>query len=109
MLTTISFEAIENLELVCGCNIDSHELYLNLLLPVNTHGRGQLERSLSSYKASLADYSQVHNEDALNGYIVSDSDSDNPEDYIGITSIQSESAKKLILKKRKSLAQKMRR
>ena len=97
MLTTISFEAIENLELVCGCNIDSHELYLNLLLPVNTHGRGLLERSFSSYKASLADYSQVHNEDALNGYIVSDSD---PEDYIGITSIQSESTKKLILKKR---------
>ena len=104
------FEAIENLELVCGCKIDFHELYLKLLsLPLNTHERGLLERSFSSYKASLADYPQVRDEDALNGYIVSDSDSDNPEDYIGITSIQSERAKKLIFKKRKSLAQKMRR
>ena len=45
----------------------------------------------------------------LNGEIVTDSESDNAEDYVGLTSIASEKARTIITKKRKSLARKVRR
>ena len=46
---------------------------------------------------------------ALNGEIVSDSESDNAEGYIGILSIADECAKRIIARKRKSLARRVRR
>ncbi len=77
---------------------------------MSVHQRNLLERSLersfASYKATVPDYSQIRDENALNGATVQNSDCDDSEDYVGITSVQSENAKKLITKKRKSLAQK---
>lgn len=45
----------------------------------------------------------------LSGDIVSDSESDNPEDYVGITSLASENVKKIVARKRKALKRKVQR
>ena len=44
---------------------------------------------------------------ALNGEIVTDSESDNAEDYVGIASIANECAKQIVARKRKSLARRV--
>ena len=45
---------------------------------------------------------QLREASALNGNIVSDSENDNPDDYIGISSLSSERAKDLIKEKGRS-------
>lgn len=45
----------------------------------------------------------------MNGEIVTDSESDNADDYVGIASIADERAKRIIARKRKSLARRVRR
>ena len=61
---------------------------------MSIHRRNLLERSFASYEATLPDYSQIRDENALNGATVSDSDCDDSEDYVGITSVQSKNVKK---------------
>ncbi len=52
---------------------------------MSIHRRNLLERSFASYEATLPDYSQIRDENALNGATVSDSDCDDSEDYVGDT------------------------
>lgn len=45
----------------------------------------------------------------LNGDVVTDSDGDNPKDYVGITSVTSEGVKRIVAKQRMSLSRRVRR
>lgn len=68
-----------------------------------------LTTSRDAYNASNPDPNLCRNVDCLNGNIVSESESDNPEDYVGLSSVSTERTKKIITKKRMSLAQRNRR
>lgn len=68
-----------------------------------------LTTSRDAYNASNPDPNLCRNVDCLNGNIVSESESDNPEDYVGLSSVSTERTKKIITKKRMSLAQRNQR
>ena len=80
-----------------------------LELPIEAQQKELLSTSHSAYLASLPEPSQCRAASLLNGEIVTDSESDNAEDYVGLTSIACERAKIIITRKRKSLARKVRR
>ena len=68
-----------------------------------------LTTSYAAFRASTPDASQQRSACALNGDIVTDSESDDAEDYANIHSLASEHAKRIITKKRKSLLRRARR
>ena len=78
-------------------------------LPLNSEHTNLLTTSRDAYNASNPDPNLCRNVDCLNGNIVSESESDNPEDYVGLSSVSTECTKKIITKKRMSLAQRNRR
>lgn len=75
-----------------------------LELPINSQEKEQLTTSHAAFLASLPDPVQCQTASVLNGDVVTDSESDNAEDYIGLTSVACEKAQTIITKKRKSLA-----
>ena len=90
------FQVIQSSKIVCGAD-DFRKVYSKSLdLPMSIHQRNLLERSFASYEATLPEYSQIRDENALNGEIVSDSDCDDSEDYVGITFVQSEMQRNLL-------------
>lgn len=68
-----------------------------------------LTTSYAAFEASQPDINESRIADLLSGDIVSDSESDNPEDYVGITSLASENVKKIVARKRKALKRKVQR
>ena len=69
-----------------------------------------LEQSFKAFRASASPSAYLSRmAAALNGEVVSESDSDNADDYVGLLSIASPRAKKIIEKKRKALALRVRR
>ena len=106
-------------ESLCSSNVcagDSIvEAYLNdfysfaLDLATDQGQKALLTSSYAALHASLPDANQDRVASLLNGDIVTDSESDNPDEYVGVTSVVSEKAKNLVAKKRVSLARRMRR
>ena len=79
-----------------------------LELPLTTEQKNLLTLSYEAFNASIPDPYHCRTAAALNGDIVTDSESDNPEDCVGISSVtQSERVNKIIAKKRKSLARRL--
>ena len=69
-----------------------------------------LEQSFKAFRASASPSAYLSRMAAtLNGEVVSESDCDNADDYVGLLSIASPRAKKIIEKKRKALALRVRR
>ena len=101
-----------NLKVAQDSLIESHlkEFYSHVLqLPLNSQERDLLTTSYAAFQLSSPDAEQCRIAAALNGDIVTDSESDNAEDYVGLTSVASERARSIIAKKRKSLARRVRR
>lgn len=69
----------------------------------------QLATSYAAFLASLPDHRQCRTACMLNGEVVTDSESDNAEDYVVLKSVASEAAQTIITQKRKSLARRVRR
>ena len=80
-----------------------------LELPIKSQQKEQLTTSHAAFLASLPDPVQYRTASMLNGDVVTDSESDNAEDYVGLTSVACEKAKTIITKKRKFLARRIRR
>ena len=71
------------------------DLYSHILsLPLSSQCKDLLKRSYAAFDTTLsgADESQIAG--SLNGYILTDLESDSAEDYVSLTSVASESAKK---------------
>ena len=107
------FEVVEFVEDRCNAEgidhstIDNHlgEFYsycqtLQLDLSISE----LLTTSHAAFNASLPNANEVRTASLLNGDIVSDSESDDPESYLQVTSLSSQAAKNLISKKRKRCA-----
>lgn len=78
-----------------------------LELPLTSEQKNLLTLSYEAFSASIPDANHCRTAAALNGDIVSDSESDNAEDYVGISSVASEDANKIIAKKRKSFVRRL--
>ena len=74
----------------------------SLKLPLNSQHKEMLTTSQATFNASLLNATELRIAALLNGDVASDSESDNAENYIGVTSLASEEAKAIITKKRKS-------
>ena len=61
-------------------------------LQINPQQKNLLSTSYEAHHISMQDADQCRIAASLNGDIVSDSESDNPEDYVGLTSVTSEGA-----------------
>ena len=77
--------------------------------PLSSMQKNILTTSYAAFEASQPDINESRIADLLSGDIVSDSESDNPEDYVGITSLASENVKKIVARKRKALKRKVQR
>lgn len=64
---------------------------------------------LRNHLLSVPDPDQSREAAAINGDVVTDSESDDPEDYIHMTSLASERVKSIVFKKRKALERRVRR
>ena len=78
-------------------------------LQINPQQKNLLSTSYEAHHISMQDADQCRIAASLNGDIVSDSESDNPEDYVGLTSVTSEGARQIITRKRKAIARRARR
>ena len=85
--------------------------YSHLLDTLNDMAKiNLLKQSFDAFTATITPLPDVAQTAAiLSGEIVSDSESDDADDYMGLTTVVSPHAKKLIEKKRKSLARRIRR
>ena len=110
--TVVDFIKQAGDEFISGSTLEIHlkEFYSSILeLPINYQQKEQLTTSYAAFQASLPDPSQCRTASMLSGEVVTDSTSDNAEDYVGLTSITCEKAQTIIAKKRKSLARRVRR
>lgn len=88
---------------------EHYEAHLNnfysyaLKLPLTSQQMNLLTTSHAAYDISLPDANHNRMASMLNGDIVTDSESDNAEDYVNLTSVTTEHAKRLIAKKRNYL------
>ena len=80
-----------------------------LELPIESQQKEQVTTSYAAFQASLPDPIHCRTAAMLNGEIVTDSESDNAEDYVELQSIACEKAQTIIVRKRKSLARRVRR
>ena len=111
------FEVADSIEQHVNDTVDASVLQNHLdefyrhvqSLPMSSIHKNLIKQSHAAYAISLPDIEHCRTAAALNGEIVSDSESDNAEGYIGILSIADECAKRIIARKRKSLARRVRR
>lgn len=80
-----------------------------LSLPLSSQHKDLVKMSYAAFDATLPSSDQTRIAASLNGDIVTDSESDSAEDYVGLTSVASEGVKRIVSKKRKSLARRVRR
>ena len=82
-------------------------------LPALNLGKEQENLALTSYRAFLADKCDAYEQERLartvNGEVVTDSESDNPDDFVGLTSILDEAGKQLISKRRATIKRRAQR
>lgn len=83
--------------------------FLHICLKTTSHHTNFLDSSYAAFKISVPSPDDQCTASLLNGEIVLDSESDKAEDYVGINSLACHHVRKLVAKKRASLAQKMRR
>ena len=78
-------------------------------LPIESQQKEQVttSKSYAAFQASLPDPIHCRTAAMLNGEVVTDSESDNAEDYIELQSIVCEKAQTIIVRKRKSLARRV--
>ena len=77
--------------------------------PLDAEQKSMVTTSHAAFCASAPDATEQRMARVLNGDIVTDSESDDAEEYVNIYSLASEHAKNIIAKKRKSLGQRARR
>ena len=112
------FEVVQHVEEQTKCDYETLKLqeYLNgfyshLLDILNDMAKiNLLKQSFDAFAATITPLPDVARTAAiLSGETVSDSESDDADDYVGLATVVSPHAKKLIEKKRKSLARRIRR
>lgn len=105
------FEIIERLHIQGESHPDNEAILSEISqLELDAPSLQLLEQSRLAYLAAENDmYEQQHTARALNGEIVSESESDDPESYVMITDPLSEEGKLLIKKKRAAIHRKMKR
>ena len=77
--------------------------------PIDLVCKELLAQSRAAFQVSQPDVEEARTAAALNGDVVTDSESDDPNDYVGLTSVASEGAKSIIARKRKALRRRIRR
>lgn len=80
-----------------------------LSLPLSSQHKDLVKMSYAAFDATLPSADQTRIAASLNGDIVTDSENDSAEDYVGLTSVASEGVKRIVSKKRKSLARRVQR
>ena len=111
------FVVVEHVETRTGCehtnpSVEEHlKAFRSYLLTTLKEGKAVrlFEQSVNAFKASVPLPDDARIDAMLNGEVVTDSDSDNPEEYVGLTGVASPLAVKLIEKKRKSISLRIRR
>jgi len=110
------FELISHVEEACGCMQMSHgrileEFFGRLLAKVNKAEGDLLTQSHAAYLAILQSETPMQEREtaALNGDVVSESDSDDPDMYVAADNLQSEEAKVALQKRLSAIQRKSRR
>ena len=84
-----------------------------LQMPHLEFSQRQLELAVQSHRAFVAATSASYEEErmarSINGEIVSESESEDPEQYIGVKNVMSEAGKLLVMKKRTAIKKRARR
>ena len=95
------------------CVVNQEEDILSLSKSIYDKDQEKLHLVRQSYYAFSAieeqAYEQNHTARTLNGEIVSESESDDPNVYLGVTDASSAEGKKLVMKKRKAIQRRARR
>lgn len=108
------FECIDQLESQCSGETASKftETFLENLPALNLKKEQEL-LAVNSYHAFLAAKCDVYEEERLarmlNGEVVTDSEADNPDDYVELNNVVNESSRKLIAKRRKAIKRRAQR
>ena len=85
------------------------QFYHHVLPLLSCSERALLQQSYEAFKVSIPHSDEVRDAAILNGDIVSDSEVEDAESYIGLSSISSAKTQWVLAKKRKPLARKVRR
>ena len=85
------------------------QFYHHVLPLLGCSERALLQQSYEAFKVSIPHSDEVRDAAILNGDIVSDSEVEDAESYIGLSSISSAKTQGVLAKKRKALARKVRR
>ncbi len=80
-----------------------------LSLPLSSRHKDLVTKSHAAFDAALPNADESRTAAILNGDIVTDSESDNADEYVGLVSVASKGVKKIVAKKRKSLSRRVRR
>ena len=102
--TVVDFIKQAGDEFISGSILEIH--FIHLYCSCQFSPKEQLTTSYAAFQASLPDPIQCQTASMLSGE-VTDSESDNAEDYVGLTSITCEKAQTIIAKKRMSLARRV--